>query len=116
VPFPGAKEYFEKYKSKYGAEPSYHGALAYSSLYVVADALSRSKSMKQDDIRDALKATDMMTAFGPAKFQDKDGYQNQNFMETLVLQVIDGKHQTIWPEKYAGAKYVFPIPKWRDRK
>lgn len=116
VPFPGAKEYFEKYKSKYGSEPSYHGALAYSSLYVVADALSRSKSMKQDDIRDALKATDMMTAFGPAKFQDKDGYQNQNFMETLVLQVIDGKHQTIWPEKYAGAKYVFPIPKWRDRK
>ena len=116
VPFPGAKEYFEKYKGKYGSEPSYHGALAYSSLYVIADALSRSKSMKQDDIRDALKATDMMTAFGPAKFQDKDGYQNQNFMETLVLQVIGAKHQTIWPEKYASAKYVFPIPKWRDRK
>lgn len=116
VPFPGAKEYFEKYKAKHGSEPSYHGALAYSSLYVIADALSRSKSMKQDDIRDALKATDMMTAFGPAKFQDKDGYQNQNFMETLVLQVIGAKHQTIWPEKYASAKYVFPIPKWRDRK
>ncbi len=116
VPFAGAKEYFEKYKAKYGSEPSYHGALAYSSLYVIADALSRAKSMKQDDIRDALKATDMTTAFGPVKFLDKDGYQNQNFMETLVLQVIGGKHQTIWPEKYASAKYVFPIPKWRDRK
>ncbi|MCM0754744.1 ABC transporter substrate-binding protein [Desulfovibrio aminophilus] len=116
VPFAGAKEYFETYKAKYGSEPSYHGALAYSSLYVIADALSRAKSMKQDDIRDALKATDMTTAFGPVKFLDKDGYQNQNFMETLVLQVIGGKHQTIWPEKYASAKYVFPIPKWRDRK
>lgn len=116
VPFKGAKEYFDKYVAKNGTEPSYHGALAYSSLYVIADAVNRAKSLKQDDIRDALKATDMTTAYGPVKFQDKDGYQNQNFVETLVLQVIKGKHETIWPESYSSAKYVFPIPKWRDRK
>lgn len=116
VPFPGAKEYAEKYKAAHGAYPSYHGALAYSSLFVVADALNRAKSMSQDDIREAMKATDMKTAFGEVKFQDKAGYQNQNFADTLVLQVIGGKHETIWPEKYASAKYVFPIPKWRERK
>ncbi len=115
APYPGAKDYAEKYKKLHGSEPSYHGALAYSSLYVIKDALERAKSMKSDDIRDALKAVDMKTAFGPVKFQDKDGYQNQNFLETLVLQVIKGKHETIWPEEYASSKYVFPIPKWRDR-
>ena len=48
--------------------------------------------------------------------EDKDGYQNQNFMETLVRQVIGQQHETIWPKKVASKPYVFPIPKWRERK
>ncbi len=116
VKYPGAKAYADKYKAAQGDFPSYHGALAYSAAYVLADALGRAKSLTADDIRDALKATDMLTAFGPVKFQDKDGYQNQNFLETLVLQVINGKHETIWPQSMASAKYVYPIPRWRERK
>ena len=63
-----------------------------------------------------MKATNIVTAFGPIKFEDKEGYQNQNFMETLVMQIIKGNHETIWPASYASAKYLFPIPAWRDRK
>ena len=116
VAYPGAKEYAEKYKKLYKDYPSYHGAEAYSALYIIKNVLERAKSWKPDDIRIAFRATDMMTAFGPVKFEDKDGYTNQNFMDTLVMQVIKGKHETIWPEKYASTKYVYPIPKWRDRK
>ncbi len=116
VAYPGAKEYAEKYKKLYKDYPSYHGAEAYSALYVIKDVLERAKSWKPDDIRAAFKTTNIMTAFGPVKFEDKDGYTNQNFMDTLVMQVIKGKHETIWPAKYASTKYVYPIPKWRDRK
>jgi branched-chain amino acid transport system substrate-binding protein len=116
IAYPGAKQFSEAYKKLYNEYPSYHGAEAYSALYVIKDVLSRAKSWKADDIRSAFKATNMMTAFGPVKFEDKDGYTNQNFMDTLVMQVIKGKHETIWPEKYASAKYVYPIPKWRERK
>lgn len=116
IAYPKAKEFAEKYKSRFKDYPSYHGAEAYSALYVVKDALTRAKSMSPNDIRDALKATNIVTAFGPVKFEDRDGYQNQNFMDTLVMQVISGKHETIWPLKYATSKYVYPIPKWRDRK
>lgn len=114
--YPGAKEYAEKYKGKYGDYPSYHGASAYSAIYVTKDALERAKAWTPDGIRDAMKATNLMTAFGPVKFEDKEGYQNQNFSDTLVLQVIKGEHQTIWPEKYANQKYVYPIPTWRERR
>ncbi len=114
--YKGSKEYAEKYKKKYGDYPSYHGAEAYSALYVIKDALTRAKSMKPDDIRAALKSTNMETAFGPVRFEDKEGYQNQNFMDTLVLQVLKNEHQTIWPPKYASAQYVYPIPRWRDRR
>lgn len=116
VKYPGAKEFAEKYKKNFKDYPSYHGAEAYSALYIIKDVLERAKSMKQDDIRDAMKATKMTTAFGPIKFEDKEGYQNQNFMETLVLQVIKGEHETIWPKQYASKPYNYPIPAWRERK
>ena len=116
IAYPGAKEFSEKYKRLYKDYPSYHGAEAYSALYIIKDVLTRAKSWKSSDIRAAFKSTNMMTAFGPIKFEDKAGYTNQNFMDTLVMQVIKGKHETIWPQKYASAKYVYPIPKWRERK
>jgi NAD(P)H-hydrate epimerase len=34
----------------------------------------------------------------------KEGYMNQNFMDTLVMQVIKGKHATIWPQN--GSVYI----------
>lgn len=68
LPFPGAKEYFNKFKKKYGSETEYHGAEAYAAMYVVADALKRAKSITPKDVRDALAKTDMKTAFGPVKF------------------------------------------------
>ncbi len=114
--YPGAKEYAEKYKKKYGDYPSYHGASAYSALFVTKEALEKAKDWTPDGIRAALKATNTMTAFGPVKFEDKEGYQNQNFSDTFVLQVIKGEHETIWPEKYASKKYLYPIPTWRERR
>lgn len=116
VTYPGAKKFAEKYKDKYGDYPSYHGAEAYSALYIIKDTLERAKSMDPADIRVAMKETNLMTAFGPIRFQDKNGYQNQNFMDTLVLQVIDDKHETVWPETISSAKYIYPIPEWRKRK
>jgi branched-chain amino acid transport system substrate-binding protein len=116
VKYPGAVEFAEKYKKRFGDYPSYHGAEAYSALYILKDVLTRAKSWTPDDIRNAMKATSLITAFGPVKFEDKEGYTNQNFMDTLVMQVIKGKHETIWPQKYASAPYVYPIPRWRDRK
>ena len=81
------------------------------------DALERAKDWTTDGIRDCPQGNEYLTtAFGPVKFEDKEGYQNQNFLDTFVLQVIKGEHETIWPEKYASKKYVYPIPTWRERR
>src|SRR5512143_3098510 len=116
VKYPGAKEFAEKYKAKYGDYPSYHGASAYAALFVTADALGRAKAWTPDAIRDALKATNLKTAYGPVKFEDREGYQNQNFHETLAIQVIKGQFETVWPKEHASAPYVYPVPTWRERK
>jgi len=116
VKYKGAAEYAAKYKAKYGDFPSYHGASAYSAIFVVQDVLNRSKSMSTEDITTAMKKTNMQTAFGPVKFEDKDGYENQNFMETFVLQVQKGVHETVWPSATANKMHIYPFPKWRERK
>ncbi len=114
--YPGAIAFAEKYKNRYGEYPSYHGAEAYSALFIIKNVLERSKTWKAEDIRAAMEKTNMMTAFGPIKFEDKEGYTNQNFMDTIVMQVINKKFEVIWPERLATKKYVYPIPRWSERK
>ncbi len=116
VSYKGAKAFAEKYKAKYQDYPSYHGAAAYSAMFVLKEAADKAKDFSQDGLRDGMKQVDIETAYGPVKFENKDGYQNQNFMETLVRQVINQNHETIWPKKVASKGYIYPIPKWRDRK
>jgi branched-chain amino acid transport system substrate-binding protein len=114
--YPGAHAYAEKYKAKYGDYPSYHGASAYSALFVLKAALTAAKDWTPEGIREGLKSVDLETAFGPVKFEDKEGYQNQNFVETLAIQVQKGQFETIWPRALASQAPVYPVPAWRDRR
>lgn len=114
--YKGAKEYAEKYKAKHGDYPSYHGASAYSALYVLKAAMTAAKDWTADGIRDGFKGVSLETAFGPVKFENKEGYQGQNFVETLAIQVQGGNFETIWPKAHASKPPVFPVPTWRERR
>ena len=114
--YPGAKEFFDNFKKKFNKEADYHGAEAYAAAYVLADTMKRSKSLGSEDLRAALAETNMMTAFGPVKFTSWGQFTNQNKMDTLVLQVINKRYETVWPQDAASAKYVYPAPRWRERK
>jgi branched-chain amino acid transport system substrate-binding protein len=116
VKYPGAKAFFDNFKAKYSKDPDYHGAEAYAAAYVLADTLKRAKTWTPEDLRAALAATNMMTAFGPVKFISWGKFTNQNRMETLVLQVQNKKFETVYPPDAASAKAIYPVPHWRDRK
>jgi branched-chain amino acid transport system substrate-binding protein len=115
APYPGAKEYFDKFAERYDISPDYHGAQAYSAMYVIADALRRAESLTPEGVRNSLAKTDMMTVFGPVKFVSYDKKVQQNRLPTLLVQWIDGKLEIVWPKNIATRKYVFPTPKWIDR-
>ncbi len=111
LPIPGAKGYYEKYIKKFGGDgPDYHGAEAYSAAYVVADVLTRCNGdYTPETIKKALDKTDMMTAFGPVKFQSYGKKIHQNRMETYVVQWINGELKLIWPKNLANAEFEYPI-------
>ncbi|MBC7346680.1 MAG: ABC transporter substrate-binding protein [Clostridia bacterium] len=116
VAWPGAREYFDKYVAKFGKEPDYHGAQAYATMYIIADVLNRAKDFTPESVRQALKATDLMTIMGPIKFEDWEGYTNQSRPTTYVVQWLKGRLEVVWPTEAKSADYVFPVPKWRERK
>jgi len=116
LPFPGAKEYYNNYKKKYGDDTEYHGAEAYSVIYVVADALKRAKSITPKDVRDALTKTDMKTAFGPVKFVSYGKKTQQNKVDTYLVQWQKGELEAVWPTSAATKKYIYPTPPWDMRK
>jgi branched-chain amino acid transport system substrate-binding protein len=109
LPYQGAKEYYDKFVKKFGTETEYHGAEAYAAAYVIADAMKRTKSLKPEDVRQALAETDMMTVFGPVKFIAYDKMTNQNKLPTYLVQWIEGKLELVWPKEVASKPYVFPI-------
>jgi len=115
VPYPGAKEYYDKFVAKYNTPTEYHGAEAYAAMYVLADALKRAKTLTPEGVREALAATDMMTAFGPVKFISYGKKTQQNSLPTFLVQWINGKLETVWPKDVSTRKYVYPVPKWNQR-
>ena len=110
VPYLGAMKYYDKFMVKYDVPADYHGAQAYAGMYVIADALKRSRSLTPEDVRDALAETDMMTVFGPVKFVSYGKKTQQNRLPTYLVQWINGRLETVWPKKSASAKYIYPAP------
>ncbi|MBE0602382.1 MAG: ABC transporter substrate-binding protein [Deltaproteobacteria bacterium] len=119
LPFPGAKQYADNFRKKYGSETEYHGAEAYATMYVVADALKRAKSSSvptPQAVRDALVTTDMKTAFGPVKFISYGKKTQQNKLDTYMVQWQKGELEAVWPKNVATKPFVYPTPPWSARK
>lgn len=115
VQYEGAEELSERFKSRTGTEPSFYEAEGYLALKVAADALARAGSTDRQAVRDALAATDLQTPVSPVRFEEYDGFKNQNPIRSLVLQIQDGQHVTVFPEDLAAAPVEFPAPAWDAR-
>ena len=111
--FGSAADYAKLFEQTYGYAPPYQAAESSAALLVYKDAFERAGSLDPQKVRDALAATDIMTFYGPVKF-DETG---KNVAKPMVLyQVLKGKYVVVAPSKWAEAKAVIPRPKWSERK
>jgi branched-chain amino acid transport system substrate-binding protein len=109
---PGAKPLADRFKGKYNVDMSEHVTLAYQTTWVLKEAIEQAKSVDRDKINDALHRIKiepgplMVMPFEKIEF-DATG-QNPHARE-LMLQILAGQLVTVWPEKYAPHKPVFPF-------
>lgn len=117
VAYPGAQELYERLKEKLGGkEPSYHAAQAYAGIITAVDALKRAEDFSPESVQAALEATNLEeTVYGPIRFSDQDGYQNQNPIAMIAQQVQNGEFVTVFPEAAAVGDIIFPTPTWDER-
>ncbi|PZX10557.1 branched-chain amino acid transport system substrate-binding protein [Palleronia aestuarii] len=116
VQYEGTQDLYERLKAQSGAEPSFYEAEGYLALMVAAEALRQAGSTDRTEVREALDGiSDFQTPVTSVTFEDYDGFQNQNPIQDLILQIQDGAHVTIYPEELSAGDPRFPVPAWSER-
>jgi branched-chain amino acid transport system substrate-binding protein len=111
VSWPGAKEFNERYKARFGKEPTYHATTAYESMVIMAETAAKAGS-DPTRVRDLLKRGKWNGVMGEVAFADYEGYTNQNHHQMLVEQIQNGVHETVYPPQFAPRKPIYPFPGW----
>lgn len=103
--FGSADDYANRFAEEFNYTPPYQAAESTAAVLVYIDAFERAQSLDKDKVRDALASTDVMTFYGPVKF-DKTG---KNTAKPMVLyQIQKGKYNVVAPTKFASSKLEHP--------
>jgi branched-chain amino acid transport system substrate-binding protein len=103
--FGTAEEYAKLFEKEFNYEPPYQSAESTAAVLVYVDAFQRANTFDTKKVRDAIAKTDLMTFYGPIKF-DETG---KNIAKPMVLyQVQNGEYKVVAPQKWASAKLIFP--------
>ena len=113
--YTGVDQFTRDFLEQYGEVPDYRAAQSYAAVQIISDAIARSSEIDKNSIRKALLETDLVTVFGRVRFEDYRGFSRQNRVKTSVLQLQGEYWRTVWPLHMAEAKYIYPVPDWRDR-
>jgi branched-chain amino acid transport system substrate-binding protein len=111
---PSTVEYVAAYRHKYHlqADPGFVTADATASGLALQLAITHARSLDPDKVRDALASLDVNTFYGRLKF---DAQGQNTFHNVLVVQVLNGQVQTVWPNELASATGTWPTPTWEAR-
>lgn len=111
--FGSAESYARSFEKAYRNPATYESAESAAAVLTFVDAIERAGSLDREKVRDAIAATDLLTFYGPIKF-DATG---KNVAKSMVLyQVQNGKYMVVAPGKWANSKPVYPNPPWDQRR
>lgn len=93
LPYAGAKELGERFKSKFGKD-SVSAGLYYANPQIVAMAIEKAGTIDSAKVRDAVVGGEFKnTVMGDIKFNEK-GF---SYVPSLALQWMDGKRMPVYP-------------------
>lgn len=102
VKYAGTPELYKNLKALINSEPTFYEAEGYLAMTIAADALRRAKSTSREAVREALASTNLKTPVTDVVFMTYDGFQGQNPIKSLIIQIQDGKHVTVYPNELAA--------------
>jgi branched-chain amino acid transport system substrate-binding protein len=112
VPYPGVKEMGERYQAKYNGPALALTGPSYACVQILADAISRAKSVDRTAIRDAIASTNLDTMVGHVTFDEAGMWPNAL---DPINQWQGGKQALVFPKDIALADYIYPALPWKER-
>ncbi len=115
---PLIKQVNDLFNSRYKINFTGNSSRTFTGLMVLADAINRAGSTEPEAIRKALTETNIPgnKLIMPWKGVKFDAAGQNTLGQGILVQVVDGKYNTVWPFSMASREVVWPMPKWDQRK
>ena len=112
---PVSKKFYDAYMAAYNTAPtSYFGALSYSAVYIIADAVKRAGGTDKAKLIAALEATKYASPLGETiTFTPSNIIKHQGIKNQKILQWQNGRQEVIWPFEVQSKPLVFRFPAWK---
>jgi len=109
----GNAEFVRTYQAKHGAAPGYYAAFGFVAGTVLEAAVKKAGSIDTEKVRTELGTLQLDTVMGhhqvdPTTFM-------QIGVRGLLVQVLNGKREVVWPDELRTAEAKLPMPAWDKR-
>ena len=112
--FGSTKAYIEYYNKNNTRALSYHTVGASACITTYVEAMRAAGTLDPAKVRNALAATNLVTAFGPVKFSP-EGDGDAVAMGAKIGQVQKGEVQVVYPADVKTADLIYPTPAWAKK-
>jgi branched-chain amino acid transport system substrate-binding protein len=114
---PLIKQVNDLYNSRYKANFTGNSSRTFTGLMALADAINRAGSTEPEAIRKALTETNIPgnKIIMPWKGIKFDAAGQNMYGSGILVQIINGKYNTVWPFDLATRDITWPMPKWDQR-
>jgi branched-chain amino acid transport system substrate-binding protein len=106
----GNDEFVKTFQDKYKYQPSYYSAFGFVAGTVLEAAVKKAGSFDQEAVRNVLTTLKMETVMGAHQVDPVTGMQIG--VKGLLVEVLNGKREVIWPEALRTAEPKIPAPGW----
>ncbi len=106
------EDYAKRYEERWGEPPTYQAAESTATALALHIAIEMAGSLDSDAVREALLNMDVMTFYGPIKF-DETGKNTAKPMGAIQIQ--NGNIVVIAPKEAAVADLIYPMTPWNER-
>jgi len=109
---PMHKEFGEKIKKRWNVVVNSDHASAYDGMYNILNSIQRAGSQDSKKIVEALSKLDLKGIMGRYVFEQSNHQikYGEDFVPVPASQILEGKHQIIWPASLAAG--TFQLPPW----
>ncbi len=110
----GNAEFVRAYAARWSAWPGLAAAQGYAAGKIIEQAVARAPRLDAEALRAAFAAVQAETPLGAYAVDPASG--TQRAAKPLLVQIVKGRREVVWPARYATARPILPYPEWKTRK